>query len=182
MRPLLQSPPAPHGAGRCAPPGPRGCARQTRGDARARPASTADVPAPKPAGRPGRWPGSPDRWRACCVARHACAPAGKPAANSRSGLGSGGAVETAGRSRDSRTRGSSLPPISRMPRGGSVPACPGTGRAGGDFFVSAVPYTPGGGTDFLAEGGSIRISVEARAATSPIVGCGRYWTRSWLTP
>ncbi len=52
-RPPLQSPPAPHGAGRCVPPGPRGCARRTRGDARARPANTADVPAPRPAGRPG---------------------------------------------------------------------------------------------------------------------------------
>ncbi len=35
------------------------------------------------------------------------------------------------------------------------------GGGGGDFLASADPYAPGGGSDFLAEGGSSRISVEA---------------------
>ena len=51
-----------------------------------------------------------------------------------------------------------------------MPGCPRAGGTGGDFFVSAAPYTPGGGPDFLAEGGSIRISVEAADITAVNTG------------
>lgn len=114
-------------SGRCVRPGPGDSVPPHRGDAHASPANTADAIVPRRAGRPDHWHDNPDRWPAWPVASHACAPA---ACRLRTvGLGRilGGAVETAGRSSNSRARGSSLPPISRVPRGGSGPGYPKSG-------------------------------------------------------
>jgi len=117
-RPLLQS--SSDAGGHCAPAEPGGCAPHTRGGVPASRASSADAPAPRPVGRPGRWHGSRHRRHAWPAATRACGHAGSAAASNSSRSDSGDVAETAGRSSDSRALGSSLPPLGKMPRSGST--------------------------------------------------------------
>lgn len=85
------------------------------------------------------------------------------------------AAKTADRSSDSGALDSSLPPLSKVPRVGSVRHEFG-GQVQRGCSVSADPIQPGDGSFSLAEPGAFQISAEARAGTPGVPGMPWHFT------